>query len=93
MGLDQMAIYLIHDPKLPSYHSIVADGDVHGYTIVTRNIAGLCQKIVMDPIPSSQHRPIDIQVNAAVRPTMHAVCLSKGASTTGKLTGKGSPTS
>ena len=32
----------------------------------TNRIAGYCNKIVMEPKPRSQHRPIGVQVNAAI---------------------------
>ena len=32
----------------------------------TNRIAGCCNKIVMEPVPRSQHRPIGVQVNADI---------------------------
>ena len=32
----------------------------------TNRIAGCCNKIMMEPVPRSQHRPIGVQVNAAI---------------------------
>ena len=34
--------------------------------LVTNNNCGCCNKIVIEPIPRSQHRPIGVQVNAAI---------------------------
>ena len=57
----------IHDPKLPSSFN---SGRWRGYNpdiiCATNRIAGCCNKIVMEPVPRSQHRPIGVQVNAAI---------------------------
>ena len=59
---------LIHEPKLPS--SFNSGRWRRGYNpdiiVATNRIAGCCNKIVMEPVPRSQHRPIGVQVNAAI---------------------------
>ena len=69
--MDSNQLSLIHDPKLPSsFHSARWKSRYNPDLVtVTSIIADLCQKIVTDPIPASQHSPIDIQVNAAERVT------------------------
>ena len=69
--MDSNQLSLIHDPKLPSsFHSARwRQGYNPDLAIVTSNITGMCQKMVLDPIPASQHRPIGILINAVVRPT------------------------
>ena len=57
----------IHDPKLPSAFS--SGRWRRGYNPViifaSNRFAG-CYKILMEPVPRSQHRPIGVQVNAAI---------------------------
>ena len=69
--MDSNQLSLIHDPKPPSSFNSAhwKSGYNPDLVIVTSNIADLCQQIVTDPIPASQHWLIGIQVNAAVRPT------------------------
>ena len=64
---------LIHDPKLPSSFHIGRWRRGYNPDIIfaTNRIAGCCNKIVMEPVPRSQHRPIGVQVNAAI--TVQAV--------------------
>ena len=75
--MDSNQLSLIHDPKLPSsFHSARwRRGYNPDLAIVTSNITGMCQKMVLDPIPASQHRPVS---------------LSRGVSITRKPIGRGS---
>ena len=70
--MDANQLSLTHDAKLPpSFHSARwRRGYNPDLAVVTSDIASQCKKIVMDPIPQTQHRPIGIQVNAAVVPTI-----------------------
>lgn len=70
--MDTNQLCLIREAKLPpSFHS---DRWRRGYNpdfaAVINDIAVLCKKIVMDPVPQTQHCPIGIQVNAAVITTI-----------------------
>ena len=65
---ENQRLSLIHDPKLPSSFNSgrwrrVYDPDI---IFATNRIAGCWNKIVMEPVPRSQHRPIGVQVNAAI---------------------------
>ena len=59
---------LIHDPKLPSSFNSGRwrRGYIPDIIFATNRIAGCCNKIVMEPVPRSQYRPIGVQVNAAI---------------------------
>ena len=65
---ENQRLSLIHDLKLPSYFN--SGRWQRGYypdiIFATNRIAGCCNKIVMDPVPRSQHRPFGVQVNAAI---------------------------
>ena len=65
---ENQILRLIHDPKLPS--SFYSGRWRRGYNpdiiFATNRIAGCCNKIVMEPVSRSQHRPIGVQVNAAI---------------------------
>ena len=65
---ENQRLSLIHDPKLPSSFDSGRWRRVHNPDIIfaTNRIAGRCNKIVMEPVPRSQHRPIGVQVNAAI---------------------------
>ena len=65
---ENQLLSLIHDPKLPS--SPNSGRWRRGYSpdiiFATNRIAGCCNTIVMKPIPRFQHRPIGVQVHAAI---------------------------
>ena len=65
---ENQRLSLIHDPKLPS--SFNSGRSRRGYNpdiiFATNRITGCCNKIVMEPVPRSQHRPIGVQVNAPI---------------------------
>ncbi|CAH1250094.1 Hypp8765 [Branchiostoma lanceolatum] len=63
---------LIHDPKLPaSFNSCIwrrgYNPDLE-FASNTNTIASQCEKVVLHPIPHSQHRPIELRVNAVIVP-------------------------
>ena len=60
--MDANQLSLTHHAKLPpSFHSARWRHYNPDLAVVTSDIAGQCKKIVMDPIPQTQYRPIGIQ--------------------------------
>ena len=61
---------LVHDAKQPkSFNSKRwQQGNNPDLAFVSYSIAHLAEKDVMDAIPKTQHRPISIKLNAAIRP-------------------------
>ena len=68
---ENQRLSLIHDPKLLSSFNSGPwrrgeDTRFPDIIFATNRIAGCCNKIVMEPVPRSQHRLIGVQVNAAI---------------------------
>ena len=67
---DANQLSLIHDAKLPaSFNSARWRRGYNPDLIFTSTrIANQCEKVILDPIPHSQHRPIGLKVNAVITP-------------------------
>ena len=67
---DANSLTLIHDPKLPkSFNSARwKQGYNTDLSFVSTSIAHQCEKLVLEVIPKTQHRPIAIKIKAAVSP-------------------------
>ncbi|CAH1258394.1 Hypp2004 [Branchiostoma lanceolatum] len=67
---DANQMSLIHDPKLPA--SFNSCRWRRGYNpdleFASSTIASQCEKVVLHPIPHSQHRPIALRINAVIAP-------------------------
>ena len=67
---DANCLTLIHDPKLPkSFNSARwKQGYNTDLSFVSTSIAHQCEKLVLEVIPKTQHKPISIKIKAAVSP-------------------------
>ena len=67
---DSNQLSLIHDAKLPpSFNSSRWRRGYNPDLIFTSGIiANQCEKIVLDPIPHTQHRPIGLKITAVISP-------------------------
>ncbi|XP_071480569.1 uncharacterized protein [Diadema antillarum] len=67
---DSNQLSLIHDAKLPpSFNSSRWRRGYNPDLIFTSSIvANQCEKIVLDPIPHTQHRPIGLKITAVISP-------------------------
>ena len=65
---ENQRLSLIHDPKVPSSFNSGRWRREYNPDIIfaTNRIVGCCNKIVMQPVPCSQHRPIGVHVDAAL---------------------------
>ena len=67
---ERSQLNLIHDAKQPK--SFNSGRWKAGYNpdivFVSQNITGLSKKLVLEPLPKTQHRPIGLTVNAAITP-------------------------
>ncbi|KAJ8379201.1 hypothetical protein AAFF_G00223130 [Aldrovandia affinis] len=70
MWAENSQLNLIHNAKQPK--SFNSGRWRAGYNpdivFVSRKIAGLSKKLVLEPLPRTQHRPISITINAAITP-------------------------
>ena len=69
---DSNQLSLVHDAKHPpSFNSARWKAGYNpDIAFVNQTIGSLCKKGVLDPIPRTQHRPIIVNVHAAVTPTI-----------------------